>query len=434
MIKINKLEIENTKRVRAVSLEPSANGLTIIGGNNQQGKTSVLDAICWALGGNKYKPSNAQREGSMLPPSINITLSNGLIVQRKGKNSDLKVIDPSGNKSGQRLLDSFVGQFALDLPKFLESNNKEKALVLLRLLGIGDKLVTLDRSEKELYNRRHTIGQITDQKKKYVAEMQYYPDAPAEPVSAFELIQQQQAILAKNGENQQKRLKLEQLESELNSYNQRISTKQEQLKELQQEISQLEAWADMSRTDIETARKTVSQLQDQSTKELEEQLSNIEIINNKVRINKDRERANDEYEQYKSQYDGLTEQIDQVRKDRFELLKDANLPLSELSIQDGELIYKGKKWDCMSSTDQLIVAVAITKDLNPNCGFVLMDKLEQFDMQQLTKFGEYLKTVGLQVIATRVSTGNECSIIIEDGIGGNTEELGVYKVEKGVYF
>lgn len=61
--KINRLEIENVKRVKAAVIEPNQNGLTIIGGNNNQGKTSVLDAIAWALGGNKHKPSKPEREG-----------------------------------------------------------------------------------------------------------------------------------------------------------------------------------------------------------------------------------------------------------------------------------------------------------------------------------------------------------------------------------
>ena len=56
-IKINKLEIENVKRIKAVKIEPTANGLTIVGGKNNQGKTSVLDSIAWALGGEKYRPS-----------------------------------------------------------------------------------------------------------------------------------------------------------------------------------------------------------------------------------------------------------------------------------------------------------------------------------------------------------------------------------------
>ena len=52
-VKINSLELENVKRIKAVQLEPAANGLTIIGGKNGQGKTSVLDAIAWALGGDR---------------------------------------------------------------------------------------------------------------------------------------------------------------------------------------------------------------------------------------------------------------------------------------------------------------------------------------------------------------------------------------------
>ncbi len=119
-MKINNLQIENVKRIKAVKLEPTKNGLTIIGGKNNQGKTSVLDAIAWALGGNKFKPSSAQRFDAVLPPTIKITMDNGLVVERKGKNSDLKVLDPSGQKGGQNLLDSLVEELALDLPKFMK--------------------------------------------------------------------------------------------------------------------------------------------------------------------------------------------------------------------------------------------------------------------------------------------------------------------------
>lgn len=93
----------------------------------------------------------------------------------------------------------------------------------------------------------------------------------------------------------------------------------------------------------------------------------------------------------------------------------AELPLPELSVKDGELVYKGQKWDNMSGSERLMVSTAIVRKLNPNCGFVLLDKLEQMDMQTLQEFGSWLEAEGLQAIATRVSTGDECSIIIEDG-------------------
>jgi hypothetical protein len=112
----------------------------------------------------------------------------------------------------------------------------------------------------------------------------------------------------------------------------------------------------------------------------------------------------------------LTEQLEDVRRQRVKLLEGANLPLPGLSVESGELTYRGKAWDCMSSAEQLRVSVAIVRRLRPDCHFVLLDKTEQMDTATLTEFGAWLEQENLQVIATRVSTGDECSVIIEDGM------------------
>ena len=407
-MKINQLEIENVKRIRAVKVTPHETGLTIIGGNNNQGKTSVLDAIAWALGGDRYRPSQATREGSVIPPNLHIVMNNGLVVERKGKNSDLKVTDPSGRKGGQQLLNEFVSQLALDLPKFMEASAKEKADTLLQILGVGDRLKELERQETDQYNRRRAIGQIADQKEKFAKEQAYFPDAPREPVSATELIKRQQDILAKNGENQRKRARLHQLEQESQQVN-------EELAALLKKQEQLQA-------DLETARKSAADLQDESTAELEESIANIEEINRKVRANLDRERAEDDAREYRRQYEALTKDLETTREEKKELLKTAPLPLPGLSVEEGELVYKGQKWDNMSGSERLMVSTAIVRKLNPRCGFVLLDKLEQMDLNTLQEFGRWLEGEGLQAIATRVSTGDECSIVIEDGYVAGQEQ------------
>ena len=400
-IKINKLEIENVKRVKAVKIEPTENGLTIIGGNNNQGKTSVLDAIAWVLGGDKYRPSKPQREGSIIPPNLHIVMNNGLIVERKGKNSTLKVTDPSGQKGGQQLLNEFVEQLALDLPKFMEAPGREKAAVLLNIIGVGDRLALLEKQEKEAYSERQAVGRIADQKEKYAKEQPYYPDAPSEPVSATELIKKQQDILARNGENQRKRARLHELEQESQKVN--------------EELAAILKKQDQIRLDLETARKSAADLRDESTAELEASIANIEELNRKVRANLDKDKAEEDAREYRRQYEQLTKDIEAVRKEKADLLKDARLPLPELAIEDEELTYKGQQWDNMSGSDRLKVATAIVRELNPKCGFVLLDKLEQMDRTTLQEFGEWLEAEGLQAIATRVSTGDECSILIEDG-------------------
>ena len=406
-LKINKLEIENVKRIKAVKLEPKENGLTIIGGNNNQGKTSVLDSIAWALGGEKYKPSQAVREGSAIPPNLHIVMNNGLIVERKGKNSTLKVTDPAGKKGGQQLLNEFVEQLALDLPKFMEASGKEKAQTLLQIIGVGAQLSEYEKEEKELYQERLTIGRIADQKAKFAKEQPYYPEAPKELVSPSDLIRQQQEILARNGENQRKRERLHQLEQEYQEVN-------EQLSELLKRQTQVEE-------ELLIARKSAEDLHDQSTAELEENISNIEEINRKVRANLDKDKAEDDAREYRRQYDQLTKKIEEVRDQKVKLLDAADLPLPELSVKEGELVYKGQQWDNMSGSDRLKVSTAIVRKLNPKCGFVLLDKLEQMDLNTLKEFGDWLEAEGLQAIATRVSTGGECSIIIEDGYTAGQE-------------
>lgn len=408
-MKINQLEIENVKRIKAVKIEPAQNGLTIIGGNNNQGKTSVLDSIAWALGGDRFRPSAAQRDGSVIPPNLRIQMANGLVVERKGKNSDLKVTDPEGKKGGQQLLNEFVEQLALDLPKFMGASGKEKANILLQIIGVSQQLATYEKQEKELYNERLAVGRIADQKEKFAKEQPFHADAPKELVSASELIRQQQEILARNGENQRLRENLHHLEEE----------KQSIMEQMQELIRRQEIVDEKLRV----ARMSAEDLHDQSTAELEESIANIEDINRKVRANLDKDKAEEDAREYRRQYTELTTKIEDVRKQKIDLLTNADLPLEGLSVNDGELVYNGHQWDNMSGSDQLKVATAIVRKLNPKCGFVLLDKLEQMDLNTLQEFGTWLEAEGLQAIATRVSTGGECSIIIEDGYVVGQEQI-----------
>lgn len=414
-VKIASLELENVKRIKAVRLVPTEKGLTVIGGNNGQGKTSVLDAIAWALGGDRYRPSSPERDGSVVPPRIRIVLNNGLVVERAGKNSALRVTDPTGHRGGQQLLNSFVEELALNLPKFMEASGKEKADTLLKIIGVGDQLYLLENKEKQLYNQRLTIGRIADQKAKYAKEMPFYDGVPETPVSAMELIQRQQEILLRNAENQKKRSRVQELAQELRQTEKTVEDQTDRLRRLLEEQTQTQYKLDRLRENLQEARKTAQELLDESTVQLEADLQNIDAINIKVRANLDREKAEAEAQGYSRQYDALTEELEKTRQEKYELLHGARMPLEELSVENGELTYKGKRWDGMSGSEQLKVSAAIVRELNPRCGFVLLDKLEQMDLSTLQEFGAWLEKENLQAIATRVSTGGECSVIIEDG-------------------
>ena len=400
-VTIHSLSIENTKRVRAVSLQPAAAGLTVIGGRNGQGKTSVLDAIAWALGGDRFRPSRPERGDSAEPPHLRVQLSNGLLVERSGRRGALKVTDPTGARAGQTLLNEFVGELSLDLPRFLHADSREKAAILLKTLGLDDKLHRLDREEAELYDQRRTVGQLADRKRKHAGELPCWPDVPDQPLSVSTLIERQQQILAQNAENQQKRHRCAALAQQHAALTARLEA-------LRREHADLTAR-------LEAAQAEADACTDESTAPLEADLRSIETINARVRANHEKAQAEAEAAQYDAQYRALTGRIETLRLRRRELLQSAPLPLDGLSVEQGELTFRGCRWDCMSGAEQLRVATAIVRAAKPQCGFVLIDQLEQMDLDTLRDFGSWLEAQGLQAIATRVSTGGECTVLIEDG-------------------
>ena len=429
-VKIDALEVENVKRVKAVALEPAKDGLTVIGGRNGQGKTSVLDAIAWALGGDRKRPSDAKREGAAGDPRLKVVLDNGIVVERKGKNGALKVTDPSGAKGGQKLLDAFVGQLALDLPRFLAMRDSEKADALLQIIGVGNELAALEREESSLYEQRKAIGQVARQKRGAAEELPGYPDAPEDEVSASDLAAQLQGVLDHNAEMRRIREAAETAKARLAATQEARAIAQRRLDDLRRQVE--EAEGDVTRLSdecvaqegrAEQAEKAAKAAVDEPTTAIEAAIAEVDEVNARVRANRIKAEAEAAASELESQYSDMTDRVEDVRARKLALLQGAKLPLPGLGIEANELTYGGRKWDCMSGSEQLRVATAIVRAMKPECGFVLVDKTEQMDVETLREFAEWARSESLQVICTRVSTGDECSIVIEDGYAaGNVPE------------
>ena len=400
-VRITALEMSNVKRIKAVALEPAPAGLTVIGGKNGQGKTSVLDGIAWALGGERFRPDAAKREGSVLDPELRVQLSNGLTVIRKGPKSALTVVDETGKRSGQQLLNEFVESLALDLPKFLHASDKERANILLGILGIQDQLDALEREERSLYDTRTQTGRDRDQARHHADSMEWYPDVPAEPVSVTELTIQLRDAQATNEQNAELRRRVYDLES--------------RMKAIDDQITDLTSKKSGVYQQLVKAREDATGLVDQDTDTLLREIQAADAINTKVRQNIARTEAEQRADTLVEQYAALSTEIEAVRARRVALLEGADMPLPGLSVQDGVLYYNGQPWSCMSSAEQMRAATAIVGRLKPECRFVLVDRLETMDTDTLREFGAWAAERGLQVIGTRVSTGGECTVVIEDG-------------------
>lgn len=414
-ITISSFAVENVKRVQLVRHECDGQSLVVIGGKNASGKTSTLDAICWTLGGDRFKPSNPLHDGAD-KLATEIVLSNGIIVERTGASGTLKVTDPTGKKGGQTLLNSFISTFALDLPAFLNASAGDKAKMLLECFpNLGPELNRLNQEAKRIFGERHAHGQIADRKAKAAAEMTFHPDAPTVLITAEEMTARFRDALRVNSENDRKRRDAASILAKRDAKAAEVRRLAEALAKADAELREIDA-------DLATATKTAASLKDEDTTAMQAQLDEMEGINAKVRENLAKIDAERNAEELKEQYQEMTRSLDKVRADRLRLLADVKMPLAGLEIsEDGTLLYNGREWDGCSGMEQMRIAVAICASIKPECGFVLLDGLERMDVDQLHEFGAWMEERGLQAIGTRVGTGPENSIIIADGLVADRE-------------
>ncbi len=420
-VSIASLELENVKRVRAVELQPNEKGLTVLGGRNGQGKTSVLDAIAYALGGERMRPDRVTREGSATPAKMRVELSNGIVCERKGKNSSLTVTDTTGMKGGQRLLDEFIGEFALNLPKFLNMSDREKADYLLKTLGIADQLAEADRKVAEANAERTEIGRRAKAARKMAEDSPFHEGVPGETLDVSALLDEQMSahetnqaiefkrreVEAKRAESERMAAEVERLARELADATERMAIASSRSETVTGELEGLEAdLANMEPADEQAAAEAVRE---------------AEAVNEMVRQNTARVEMLADADRLDGEYRAAGERVAKAKEERLSLLDGADLPLDGLAVEEGVLRFNGSAWGDMSGSEQLRVATAIVRKLKPECGFVLVDKLEQFDPQQLAEFGEWVSRQGLQVIGTRVAVDDTCTVVIEDGrvVGGD---------------
>lgn len=419
---ITEFRAERYKRLHAVTIRPDENGLTIIGGDNMAGKTSALNIVSHTLGGDAFCPSNPTNTDASEPFETCVELSNGLTVRRDGKNGSLKVTAADGMKGNQSLLDEFVEKFALNLPKFLEASDKEKAKILLRIIGKGEEIEALDKQEAEFADKRRAAGQLMREAQAQLANMDEVENAPEELVSVADLSKQIEAANKIQKQKDELERENEQRKTDAARLKNDNAGHQEHIAQLQEQIATNETALEHKRDEYQSAQIAIAEIEVPDTDALREQIANAESENARWHESGNRIAKMEEVNEKEFIHSNLEESIINVRQNRQRILDHADMPLEGLTVVNGALSYKRCPWDCMSAAEQLKVGTSIVSKLNPDCGWVLLDKLEQLDLPTLEDFGEWAKSEGLQIIATRVSTGDECSLIIEDGCVKGGEE------------
>lgn len=406
-ITITSFEVENVKRVKAVRLAPSETGLTLIGGDNGQGKTSVIEALMGALGGDAYK--QPVREGAD-KGVVKVTLSNGIEVKRvytAAGGSRLEVVDPSGKRGGQQLLQAFISPFALDIATFMEAPDKKKAEILLKVIGVNPQ--PFEERIRTLEADRLLKGRERDRAKGNAESLPYFEDVGDEKLDG-------NAISAQMTEALQHNARIRQASADVQAAKDRMELAEIRRKQAEEALEKaVVAQDEASAAHRDALEKAATAGQPVDTQAVSAKLQEVTEINEKVAANLSRKAAQELHVQLADEYKSISQEIEGVREELRSLLEGAELPYPGLGVSDGVLEYNGRPWSTLSESERLILATAVSRAVLPTCKFVLIDGMERMDRKTLKTFTAWLVAQGLQAIGTRVGADGENTIIIEDG-------------------
>lgn len=429
-MKIIELRAENVKRLQAVQITPEGS-LVVIGGKNGAGKSSVLDAILYALGGAGTLPGKPVRRGAD-KAEIEVTLDGErtLVVRRRiteaGKTSlEIEQRNDDGTiakiASPQRLLDSLVGSIAFDPLAFTRLRPQDQVEILRTSVGV--QVDDIDRAERTAFEARAEVNRDVKRIEAQLAGMPQHADAPAAELSAADVLTEIEAINQHNAAIDQKfrdadtaKAKFNRLSAAMGNLNADIDEIERKLAELEQEKEALHLeLVEAQDAEVDASKAYEKSLPKKDAGPLKEKLTTIEADNAKFRSNASRSQHVEHLQAAREQAEGLTREIEDLRRQRIERLAAAPWPVEGLGFGESGVTFQGLPFEQCSSAEQLRISTAIALAQNPKLPIGIIRDGSLLDADSLAMVAELADKYGAQVWVEKVSSGDECSIVIEDG-------------------
>ena len=444
-MRVIQLEIENVKRIKAVSITPGEH-LVEIAGNNEQGKSSVIDSIAFALGGQKLCPVKPIRDGE-LRASAAVTLNSeeygDIKVERTwtAKGSSLTVTNAAGAKVArpQEILDKLVGSLTFDPLAWKRMEPAKQRAVLVDLLGLGDKLTTIDVGRTAAVKLRTDARAHVKRLDLEASQIVVAEGTPDDDVSVGNLMTQLDDARSVNAENSEKRGKLQSFQGNEVSAAKQVDLAAGDIKDHEDRISELrnqiklaesaklvasERWTAATESAKEAVKetraysKTLESLEDVDDQPIRESIANAETVNAAVRDRKLAKQTRKRAVQYQEQADKADGIVKNLDDDKIKMLADAKFPVDGMAFSaDGVTVNGIPLEDGCSAAQQLRVSLAMGMAMNPDLRVLLVRDGSLLDDANLQVVREMVTKEGYQLWIERVGEGSgESAIVIEDGM------------------
>lgn len=400
------LDVQNVQRVRAVRIVPKGSTV-ILAGQNAQGKTSVLDSIEMALGGERHTSERPIRDGAK---QATIVLNLGdLVIERviSKTGSSLVVRDADGVKqrAPQTILNDLCSRISFDPLHFARMKPDDQNELLRKLVGID--FTQSSREREALFNTRTKTARDAKSVRAQSEGTVVPSDTPEKPVDVAELMTQLRSAHASQGAVLNHRSRLEQAEKAVSTAENTVAAAREALKRAEAGLMQ----AKLQRGEISREAPPVAT----DPTALERQIANAQAINRNVEKRTRRDELEAEANHLDAQVNELTQHIDAIDQQQRELLESVKYPVPGLSLGESGPLFKGVPLAQASGAERLRVSVGIGLALNPRLKVLLIRDASLLDETSLAMVAEMAAEAHAQVWLERVGTGDPTAVIISDG-------------------
>lgn len=429
MSRIIRLQVDNVKKLRAVNIAPPQN-LVVIGGKNDQGKSSLLDSIAWVLGGAKQLPEQPVREGekgARIIAELDDLIVTRTITATGGGGLTVKSKDGATYSSPQAILDKLTGKLSFDPLAFTLLKPEAQLEALKKLVGLD--FTEEDGQRLTLYNDRTTAGRQLEEALALFNTLPQHPNTPAELIDVAAVVAEYEAAQETNLKAQELGDKADALKGEITDRQQELTRAENYVADIDRQIADLQAKRVEAVARVENRKQAIAGAEkvaedaykiamEAPTVELtpiRQKLAGAELTNSQVRANHKKEEKRIEIERLRAKVQELTSAIEHIDTGKKAKLAAAKFPVPGLSFGDKGVIYDGVPFAQASSAVKIKVSVAMAIALNPTLKVMLIRDGSLLDDESLALIGQIAFENDAQVWVERVGKGAECAVIIEDG-------------------